>query len=118
MKNERILVVDDRHADTTCDAIKIFGKKDGHEVVGVARSMDEVKTFVDSGLEITLALVDNRFPKIGDGETAANIIKEKFPGVIIITLSADHGVNFGKLNLVKGEISAAELVNAITNIQH
>ena len=118
MKNEQILIADDKesHLKQLLIGIPVISE-DGHVVVGTASSVEEVKKLIEDGLKPTIALVDHRFPGVGDGQKAADIIRKFSPETIIVSFSSDPDLRWGDDNWHKG-ISIAELVKALTNLQH
>jgi len=119
MKNERILVADDTKIvlEAISEGIGYFGKEDGHTVVGKAISIAEVRALMEADLKPTVALVDNSFPIMGDGQKAAAIIKQFSPDTKIISFSADPGLRWGEENWYKG-MSPQQLIDALTKLQH
>ncbi len=112
--HETILLGDDRP-----DRLTLVGgylKKMGHEVVFEATSVDQVRQAVDSGVNFTVAVLDNRMPQVGDGQLAADYIRQHRSDVIIISLSASNNVTFGDFNLMKGK-GPDELVETIKAIK-
>jgi len=118
MKNERILIADDQYVvrEGFTSAINLFGEEDGHSVVGEAASIAEVKTLLENGLKPTVAIVDGRFPKDGDGARAAEIIKDLSPETIIIAFST-YSQNYGKEQWDKLS-SPTKIVRMLTNLKH
>lgn len=119
MKNERIFLVDNMEMalDGFAKGIELFGDEDGHKVIGKASSVKEVETLMKTGIKPTVALVDHRFPMIGDGQRAAEIIKQHSPETFIISFSSDTGLTWGQENWYKA-IRLADLVKALTDLQH
>lgn len=119
MKNERILIAEDNAIMliAVSDGVELFGRHDGHKVVGKASCVEEVESLLKCGLKPTVALVDNSFPKRGDGERAARIIKQLSPETVIISFSMDEGVEWGDENWPK-QIGSEELVALLTKLQH
>lgn len=60
----------------------------------------DVYKLIESDDEIKVAILDAEFPNKGDGKEAAAVLREKFPGIKIISLSADLQ-DWGDLNLTK-----------------
>jgi len=119
MKKELLLVADDSpiSLESITRGIALFGKGDGHQVIGAAHSVEEVETLVKGGLRPTVALVDHKFPTAVDGERAAEIIKQHSPQTIIISFSTDSGLSWGDHNWTK-LMGNQELVDALTKLQH
>lgn len=119
MKNERILVADDNAIIliAVSDGIELVGGNDGHKVVGKASSVEEVESLLRDGIKPTVALVDNSFPRRGDGERAAQIIRKLSPETFVISFSADEGMEWGDENWPK-KVDAEKLVAQLTKLQH
>jgi CheY-like chemotaxis protein len=119
MKNERILLVDDQKINTQTlqDYLPAYNPEDGHLIVGVANSLDELSKLMQSGLNPSLAIVDNRMPKDGDGQKAAKIIRQHSPDTLIASYSSDDNITWGDFNFKKG-MKLADLASAITAIEH
>lgn len=119
MKNERLLIADDKYITliTLSRGIEYFGKEDGHIVVGKASSVDEVRSLIEGGLRPTVAIVDHRFPYIGAGEEASEIIRKLSPETKIVSFSSDSELKWGDENWNK-EMDPKQLVDALTNLQH
>lgn len=119
MKGERILIADDElmAREGLQRLIEVFGKKDGHKIVGVAGSVGEVATLVESGVRPTVALVDNKFPAQGDGEKAMEIIKNLSPDTLVISFSGDINLTWGDENWLKN-MPAKKLIEQITDLKH
>ncbi|OGM29770.1 hypothetical protein A2630_01345 [Candidatus Woesebacteria bacterium RIFCSPHIGHO2_01_FULL_44_10] len=86
---ERILWADDMiflHEG----ALFEFVEEDGHEIVGKAKSVEEVDQLLDEGINPTVAIVDANMPSKGDGEKAAAIIRERSPETKIVSFSSQR----------------------------
>lgn len=119
MKKERILIADDDadSRETLESLIEVFGKKDGHKIVGSAGSVEEVEKLMEKSLRPTVALVDNRFPLKGDGEKAAEIIRKLSPETKIVSFSTDSNLSWGDENWPKA-VDIKILIARLTNLQH
>jgi len=117
MENERILVADDMSADQTAEGIEMAGKADGHQVVGIACSKEQLEDLLNGGLSPSIALVDSNFPLPNDGREAANIIRRLSPKTFVISLSSEIQ-KWGDKNWSKSYTSYKELVERITKLQH
>lgn len=117
MKNERILIADDDKVvrDGLKSLIEMFGKKDGHKVVGVAESVEGVKGLLEKGLKPSVALVDNFY---GDGEKAAEIIRKLSPETKIVSFSNDDNLTWGDENWPKSTGDIKVLVARLTSLKH
>lgn len=112
---KEVLLADDNKTllDTFVEAVS-FG---GHRVVGRALSVEEVEDLMErQGLRPNVALVDNRFPKEGDGQRAAGIIRNLSPRTTIVSFSTDEGLSWGDENWSKGYLSLEELNNALAEL--
>lgn len=85
----------------------------GHIIVAKAKNVEEIQKLVDSGLDVTVAVVDGSMPKEGDGMRAAKIIRQ-IPGVIIVSFSSDIQT-FGDKNLLKklGPRGLSEIITSL-----
>jgi DNA-binding NarL/FixJ family response regulator len=97
---ERILLVDDH--EMTLEMLKRSLESRGFEIIATAKSVESVIALLENGQTgITLAIIDNRMPKDGDGEKAAALIRKAVPGVKIIS-HAMWMQEWGDINLEKG----------------
>lgn len=119
MRKEHILF-----ADNTKDAregfkasMETFGTEGGHTTAGIAGSVEEVRVLVEEkDVSPTVAIIDSKMPDEGDGKKAADIIRKKYPKVVIIALSSGEA-NWADHNLQKrGSIQG--LFEFITNLIH
>lgn len=108
-QNEKILLADDQ--SIVHEGITPILERDGHSVLH-AYSIADVQRIADNlDNEITLALIDNRFPKNGDGERAATYVRNKRSNVKVVAFTNDD-VPWAKLRIEKGQ-SGAEIKAAI-----
>ncbi len=100
-EREHLLLADDDQGNLQTIELSLLIA--GHDVVVTCKSVAEVRAFINSGQagKITVALMDGDMPRKGDGETAANLLRQANPKVYIISLSSDPQ-NFGDRNFVKG----------------
>lgn len=113
---EKILIADDTRVarEGLQSLLNAFGPE--HEIIGMAASVKEVEKMVTSGEKPTVALVDNKMPKLGDGEKAAQIIRNNCPGVKIIAhTSSDDLPSWGDENVYKN-LPAREFVALINRL--
>jgi DNA-binding NtrC family response regulator len=112
-ERESIFLVDDTpsYVDFLQTLLKLFG----HKVVLTAGSAVEVETLLGQEQpDFTVAIVDNRMPRDGDGKKAAQLIREKYPEVKIVSLAVELQ-NWGDINLSKKQDSFG-ILDAITKI--
>ncbi|HCM82364.1 MAG: hypothetical protein UW22_C0032G0007 [Candidatus Gottesmanbacteria bacterium GW2011_GWB1_44_11c] len=117
---EQILIADDS-SDVIDGLQEYFGlhPESGHSIVGTAASVEEVEELMRTGLQPTVALVDNKFPYRGAGEKALRIIKQYSPNTIVISFSNDPGLEWGDQNWSKPLIEVPGLLfRALTHLQH
>lgn len=94
----RIIIGDDDSGirEGLQEAMEMFG----HEVVGTFPSAQATLSWLSSQENpCDLAILDNSFPPGNGGQVAAHL-REKFPGVKIISLSGEN-VSWGDVNLAK-----------------
>lgn len=84
-ENAKILQADD-HVDSF--NLKRDLEKAGHHVVIQVRSPQEALGQIGLAKEfgVTVAILDNRMPKDGDGEIVAKALRAAIPGIKIISL--------------------------------
>ncbi len=118
MKGERILIADDQSVviEGVKSTLAAFGQEAGHKIVGEAHSKEEVEELLKGGLKPTLALVDGKFIKFGDGEEVAKVVRALSPETYIVSFSSDP-YKWGDTHCNK-LISGRDLVNFLTSIQH
>ncbi len=86
-ENAQVLVVDDD--DYKSSNVEFYLKSQGHQVVYRASNMGEAKQFLDNGSPFDVALVDQSLTNGGkEGEILAALIKKKFPGKPVISISS------------------------------
>lgn len=115
-ERERILLADDM--EVLREGIKAtfeVYEEGGHVVIGEAGSVEEVEALLDSGLKPTLAIVDGNMPNRGDGERAAELIRQRSPETKIISFSSDPQT-WGDENWAKGSLRGKKLIDKVTNI--
>lgn len=111
--NERIMVADDN--DLVRRMLKRNLEANGYVVVAEANSVDATKALVDnSEVDFTLAIVDARMPDAGDGEEVFGYIREKRPGVKVMSFSGELQ-GWGDLRMTK-DTSLREMCEAIGRI--
>jgi DNA-binding NarL/FixJ family response regulator len=110
---EKILLVDDH--EMTLFALKEGLESRGLEIVATINSVNGVITFLErKPSDITVAIIDNRMPKDGDGEKAAALIRQAIPGVKIIS-HAMWMQEWGDINFEKGT-TLKEISETIRNL--
>jgi len=119
MKGERILVADDDDSSLSRIVMVIDRMGEGADllVIATATNVEEVQGLVEGGLRPTLAIVDNRFPREGDGNRAKEIIKKYSPKTKVASFSTDKNVGWGDENWLK-ELSPSEIIQKIVELQH
>lgn len=84
-------------------------EREGHKIVAATGSLDELRQFVDNPeLLFRVAIVSGYLPDRGDGEKAAEYIRNKRPGSVVISFSANMQT-FGDYNIRKQQSSGALL---------
>lgn len=104
------MIVDD-HAEVRDQLRRILGEKN---ILGEASNVGGVKELImrlDETSIPTHAVVDDMMPKEGDGKVAAQILRDTFHKIKIVSLSS-HLQDYGDVNLPKNA-SISELRNAI-----
>jgi len=105
-ERENIIIVDDH--DTTIKAFRmVLSEKElgTHKIVATAKNVDEVEA-LDPKLKPTptLAIVDGKMPSESDGEKAAEILREKYKGIKIISSSnSENPQTYGDVAIGKLE---------------
>jgi DNA-binding NtrC family response regulator len=111
-EGEKLFLIDD---DTRIRQLlaQILGR--GHKVVAEAVSFWAVKEAIEAGLpeEPTIAIVDDKMPKEGDGKLVADFLRVKFPKIKIVSFSGDLQ-SYGDINLKKS-VSPLKLIDAIAS---
>lgn len=110
---ERILWADDMLYLLEDDILKKI-EEDGHEIVGRATSVAEVKQLIEDGVEPTVAILDASMPSTGDGERAAAIIRGNLPSTKIVSFSVFRQ-SWGDKNWEKG-MRTDEILESIRNL--
>lgn len=119
MKNERLLLVDDQSIvlEGLQSSIELFGRQDGHVIVGKAKSLEEVTELLNQGIRPSVAIVDNNFYGERIGSIIAEKIREISPETKIISFSSDWGLTWGDENWNK-HLYGKDLIKALTDLQH
>lgn len=111
-EREKILVADDQ--SFVRDSLAALLEGEDHNIVAQVGSVEEVQKLLESGKEFSVAIVDGNMPNEGDGKAAATFIRNKYPNVKIISLSANPQ-NWGDVNLSKRN-SPNEILKAISSL--
>lgn len=104
-ENAKIFQADD-HLDSF--NLKRDLEKSGYQVVIQVRSSREALEQINLAkkLGVTVAILDNRMPKDGDGETVARALREAIQGIKIISLCAQsYKPPWADYHFNKGEFS-------------
>ena len=114
-KRGDILIADDEYGVRDMLARKL--KNSGGSVVE-ANCLEGVENLIRSmkGNPPEVAILDGSMPNKGDGQKAADKLRQAFPSIVIISYSADKQT-FGDFHVKKGPIgSSGEIKDIITSI--
>lgn len=88
--------------------LKGYLKKSGHSIVISATTTEEAMSKIHLSKEqgASVAILDNKMPKDGDGEIVANALREAIPGIVIISLCVQlQRPKWADYHFDKGEFS-------------
>jgi hypothetical protein len=97
MTEHQIFWADD-HIDILLPSMRMFVEQQGHQIVGTAKSVAEVREFVTTDTEVSLGIFDGKMPNRGDGERAAGIFREHRPDAKVASYSNDPHNTWGDYN--------------------
>ena len=114
MKGERLLIVEDK--GTVSYLLTQRAQEENHLVVGKAARVAQVRAFLESGLDITVAIIDQNLPD-GSGDEVARLIREKYPEVWIVSFGHKEQ-KWGDINLSKeGGWTASQVIEKINALE-
>ncbi|MCL4389769.1 response regulator [Patescibacteria group bacterium] len=113
--HEKILIANDSD-DLRQKMVEYLTGKE-QDIVAEASGLGEVMDIVDSGLNFTVAILDQNMPEAEAGTKAAAYIRDHRQGVTIIS-AAGAPQTFGDINFPTGQPRPSQLIEAINSIQH